>query len=410
MIRRVAYLTMHTSPLLQPGIGDAGGMNVYVHELSETMAARGVAVDVFTRRDRPDLPEVVEVSPGYRVHHVEAGPVAAVPTSKLPIFVREYAVGVLKHYANAGELPDMVHSHYWLSGWAGLIVKRELGVPLANSFHTLGRVKDLTRRDGEPPETLLRIAAEHEVIEGSDCVVSSTPLEAEDLLAHYGADPARLCMSPPGINHDVFSPGDRSAARRRLGLGEGPIVLFVGRIQPLKGLDVALAAFGLVSDRLPDARLVVVGGPSGPQGPEELGRIQRSIGEMGLEERVSMIPPVPHAGLVDFYRAADVLHVPSRSESFGLVAAEAQACGLPVVAARVGGLTHAIEDGVSGVLVDGWEPADHAAALLEVLTDGARAAEYGRGALEWSERFSWDATANRFLELYSGAVARASAR
>ncbi len=410
MIRRVAYLSMHTSPLLQPGVGDAGGMNVYVHELSETMAARGVAVDVFTRRDRPDLPEVVEVSPGYRVHHVEAGPVSAVPTSKLPIFVREYAVGVLKYYANAGEHPDMVHSHYWLSGWAGLIVKRELGVPLANSFHTLGRVKDLTRRDGEPPETLLRIAAEHEVIEGSDCLVSSTPLEAEDLLAHYGADPARLCMSPPGINHDVFSPGDRSAARRRLGLGDGPIMLFVGRIQPLKGLDVALTAFGLVSNRLPDARLLVVGGPSGPQGPEELGRIQRAIGEMGLEERVAMIPPVRHSGLVDYYRAANVLHVPSRSESFGLVAAEAQACGLPVVAARVGGLTHAIEDGVSGVLVDGWEPADHAAALLEVLTDGARAAEYGRGALEWSERFSWDATANRFLELYSGAVARASAR
>lgn len=410
MIRRVAYLSMHTSPLLQPGVGDAGGMNVYVHELSETMAARGVAVDVFTRCDRDDLPAIVEVSPGYRVHHVEAGPVAPVPTARLPIFVREYALGVEKYYANSGERPDMVHSHYWLSGWAGLIVKRDMGVPLANSFHTLGRVKDLTRRDGEPPETLLRIAAEHEVIEGSDCVVSSTPLEAEDLLAHYGADPARLCMSPPGINHDVFSPGDRATARRRLGLGEQPIVLFVGRIQPLKGVDVTLAAFRRILDRLPDARLLVVGGPSGPHGPAELGRIQRLIADKGLDERVSLLPPVPHADLVDFYRAADVLHVPSRSESFGLVAAEAQACGLPVVASRVGGLSHAVEDGVSGILVDGWEPADHAAALLGLLTDGERAAEYGRGALEWSERFSWDATANRFLELYSGAVARASAR
>jgi D-inositol-3-phosphate glycosyltransferase len=217
-------------------------------------------------------------------------------------------------------------------------------------------------------------------------------------------------MSPPGINHDVFSPGDRATARRRLGLGEQPIVLFVGRIQPLKGVDVTLAAFRRILDRLPDARLLVVGGPSGPHGPAELGRIQRLIADKGLDERVSLLPPVPHADLVDFYRAADVLHVPSRSESFGLVAAEAQACGLPVVASRVGGLSHAVEDGVSGILVDGWEPADHAAALLGLLTDGERAAEYGRGALEWSERFSWDATANRFLELYSGAVARASAR
>jgi D-inositol-3-phosphate glycosyltransferase len=408
MIRRVAYLSMHTSPLLQPGQGDAGGMNVYVNELSETMSARGIEIDVFTRRDSADLPDFVDVSPGYRVHHVEAGPAEPLPVAKLPIFVREYAVEVVKHYANAAELPDMVHSHYWLSGWAGLIVKRDLGVPMANSFHTLGRVKDLTRRLGEPPETLLRIAAEHEVIEGSDCVVASTPLEAEDLLAHYGADPARLCMSPPGVNHDIFSPGDRLAARRSLGLDGGPIVLFVGRIQPLKGLDVTLGAFELVHNQMPGARLVVVGGPSGPKGNEELRHLGAAIQERGLGSFVSMLPPVSHDRLVDFYRAADVLHVPSRSESFGLVAAEAQSCGLPVVAARVGGLTHAVEDGVSGLLVDGWSSAGHAAAILRVLTEPGLAEGFSRGALAWSERFSWDATANRFLELYNGAVARAS--
>ncbi len=301
----------------------------------------------------------------------------------------------------------MVHSHYWLSGWAGLIVKRSLGVPLANSFHTLGRVKDLTRRDGEPPESLLRLAAEHEVIEGSDCLVASTPLESEDLLSHYGADPARLCMSPPGVDHDVFSPGDRASARRRLGLPEGPLVLFVGRIQALKGLDVLVESFRLTHEKLPDARLLVVGGPSGPKGSKELDLLAASVESAGLADSVDLVPPVAHSRLADYYRAADVLHVPSRSESFGLVAAEGQSCGLPVVATRVGGLTHAVDDGRSGVLVEGWEPLDHATAVLKILDDPALAREYAQGAVDWSQRFSWDATANRFLELYSGAVARA---
>ncbi len=406
MIERVAYLSMHTSPLLQPGEGDAGGMNVYVQELSETMAARGVDVDVFTRRESPGLPDIVEVGPRYRVHHVEAGPARPLPITKQALFVREYADGVLDHYQESAR-PDMVHSHYWLSGWAGLIVKRSLGVPLANSFHTLGRVKDLTRRDGEPPESLLRLAAEHEVIEGSDCLVASTPLESEDLLSHYGADPARLCMSPPGVDHDVFSPGDRASARRRLGLPEGPLVLFVGRIQALKGLDVLVESFRLTHEKLPDARLLVVGGPSGPKGSKELDLLAASVESAGLADSVDLVPPVAHSRLADYYRAADVLHVPSRSESFGLVAAEGQSCGLPVVATRVGGLTHAVDDGRSGVLVEGWEPLDHATAVLKILDDPALAREYAQGAVDWSQRFSWDATANRFLELYSGAVARA---
>ncbi len=406
MIERLAYLSMHTSPLLQPGEGDAGGMNVYVHELSETMSERGIEIDVFTRRENPDVPDLVVVGERYRVHHVDAGPARQLPLSKQALFVREFAEGVLDFYRGT-EPPDMVHSHYWLSGWAGLIVKRGLGVPLANSFHTLGRVKDLTRRDGEPPESLLRLAAEHEVIEEADCVVASTPLESEDLLAHYGADPARLCMSPPGVDHDVFSPGSREEARVRLGLGAGPLVLFVGRIQPLKGLDVVVEAFRLTHEKLPEARLMVVGGPSGSQGAKEMAALSASIVTAGLSAAVDIVSPVPHMLLADYYRAADVLHVPSRSESFGLVAAEAQSCGLPVVASRVGGLTHAVDDGRSGILVEGWEPLDHASAIVRVLDDPGLAAEYSRGALEWSQRFSWDATANRFIELYSGAVARA---
>jgi D-inositol-3-phosphate glycosyltransferase len=408
MISRVAYLSMHTSPLLQPGFGNAGGMNVYIDELSRTMAKRGIEVDVFTRRHDPQLDAVVEVGPGYRVHHIDAGPPKALPMALLSRHVQAYADEVIASILRESTKPDIIHSHYWLSGWSGLIVKRSLGVPLANSFHTLGRVKDLTRRHDDPPESLLRIAAEHEVIEGSDCVVASTPAEAEDLMDHYGADPKRLCTSPPGVDHGVFHPGDMAAARERLSLGDEPILLFVGRIQPLKGVDVAVEALALVRRSIPGARLLVIGGPSGPAGPGEMRSIRARIARLGLGSAVTMLPPVPHADLADYYRAADVLVLPSRSESFGLVAAEAQACGLPVVATRVGGLAHVVDHRRSGILVDGWDPTDHADAIVSIISNPAVRNEFAERAATWSERFSWDATAHRFLELYQGAVQRAA--
>lgn len=406
MIRRVAYLSMHTSPLVQPGSGDAGGMNVYVDQLARAMAESGVAVEVFTRRDQPHLPDRVTVVPGYSVHHVDAGPARHLPTERLVPHVRRYAEGVLGTLATLAPV-DVVHTHYWLSGWAGLLVKGALGVPMANSFHTLGRIKNLTKRHDDPPESLLRIAAEQEVIAGSDCVVASTPLEADDLLAHYGARPEALCVSPPGVDHTRFRPGSQAAARSALGLGPGPVVAFVGRVQALKGVDVALEAFDRVAARLPEATLVIVGGPSGPRGLREMrslkARAARSRG------RVVFSDPLPHRTLADVYRAADVLHVPSRSESFGLVAVEAQACATPVVASRVGGLRFAVDDDSSGLLVEGWDPDDHASALLAILTDPERKRLMAKRAAEWSERFSWRNSAGRFLELYAGVVAAAGA-
>jgi D-inositol-3-phosphate glycosyltransferase len=400
---------MHTSPLLQPGVGDAGGMNVYIDELSRTMAERGIEVDVYTRRHDPELPETVVVGPGYRVHHIPAGPAVELPVKRLPRHVRDFADGVLDRITAESSKPDLVHSHYWLSGWAGLVVKRALEVPLANSFHTLGRVKDLTRRVDEQPESLLRIAAEHEVIEGSDCVVASTPFEAEDLLEHYGADPARLCTSPPGVDHDVFRPGDRNEARRSVGLDpDAPTVLFVGRIQPLKGVDVVVDAFADIKRECPGARLVIVGGPSGPTGQREVDALVERVERLGLGPHTELRQPVPHAELADHYRAADVLMLPSRSESFGLVAAEAQACGLPVVAAAVGGLIHVVAHERSGLLVEGWDPTDHANAVGKILTDHELRHSLSEGAIEWADRFSWDATAQRFLELYAGAIERAA--
>lgn len=402
MINSIAFLSMHTSPLLQPGSGDAGGMNVYIDELSRTMAVRGVRADVYTRRIDPDDPDVVEVMPGYRVFHIDAGPATPLPVAALPKYVRLYARQIEEMLRS--DPPQILHSHYWLSGWAGLLVKRSLAIPLANSFHTLGRVKDESRRPDEPPESLLRIAAEHEVIEGSDCVMASTPIEAQELLEFYGADPNRLCTSPPGVDHRLFRTGSKTRARQRLGLADGPVVLFVGRIQPIKGVDVAVEAMATIVDRHRGATLMVVGGPSGPRGLAEMSALRRRAVELGLAAKIRFVGPVPHGLVPDLYRAADVVMVPSRSESFGLVAAEAQACGTPVVATRIGGLTDVVDDGSTGFLIDGWDPEDHAEAVLRFLDDPELAAKMGASAVKWSRRFSWDATFRRYIELYKGAL------
>ena len=402
MIERVAYLSMHTSPLLQPGTGDAGGMNVYLHELARTMALRGIEVDVFTRRCDADRPEVVEVLPGYRVIHVDAGPEEVLPVANLAPHVAAFAEGVIKCSHASRARYDLVHSHYWLSGWAGVVVKEALDIPLANSFHTLGRIKDLTRREGEAAASPIRLLTEQGVIARSSCVIASTPAEARDLLEHYQASPERLCVTPPGIDHAVFRPGNKEASRSWLGLPPGPLVLFVGRVQPLKGLDVVLEAVDLMRPEFPDVTMVAVGGPSGPGGREEYDRIRALVERRDMGSNVHLLAPQPHAQLADFYRAADVLMMPSRSESFGLVAAEAQASGLPVVATKVGGLPYIVDDGVTGALVDGWDPADHAAAATPYLRDPALAAATSAAAAERALRFSWPVTADRLLELYEG--------
>ncbi|HEY7704295.1 MAG TPA: glycosyltransferase [Acidimicrobiia bacterium] len=405
MIERVAYLSMHTSPLLQPGTGDAGGMNVYVDQLARAIASRGIEADVFTRRHDSLLPPMVEVAPGYRVFHIDAGPASPLEVPAMARHVRRFASGALAVMAQRP--PDVVHSHYWLSGWAGLLAKRRLQVPLANSFHTLGRVKDRNRRADDPPESLLRIAAEHEVIEGAECVVASTPDEAADLIEHYGADPTSLCVSPPGVDHRVFHPGSMASARSRLGLGPGPLVLFAGRIQPLKGVDVVIEAFPHIAATHPDLHLLIVGGPSGRRGEPELDRLRERAYEVDGLGRIRFLDPVPHGLIADLYRAADVVMVPSRTESFGLVAAEAQACGTPVVAAAVGGLGHVVLDGETGRLVGGWDPLDHAKAVLEVLGRSRESNEMAEAAVRFAKRFSWDATARKLLELYRDSLEHA---
>lgn len=402
MISRVAYLSLHSCPLVQPGSGDSGGMNVYIKELGRSMAERGVEVVVFTRRTDDATLEVTEVMPGFSVVHVEAGPPVPLPIQHLPGLVGEFAEATLRWIDEQGKSFDLIHSHYWLSGWAGVLLKEKLGIPLANSFHTLGRVKDLTRHPDDGPEGAIRTLTEEEVIARSDCVVASTPFEFEDLMEHYAADPARLCTSPPGIDHSVFKPPSNKAdAKRRSGIGERPTILFAGRIQPLKGVDTAIAALGRVTTARP-AQLVIIGGPSGTGGEAEIARLHALAAELEVEERVHFIPPLRREQLVTFYQAADVVIVPSRSETFGLVAAEAQSCGAPVIAAAVGGLPYIIEHETSGLLIAGHDPTDYAAAIERVLSNPVLAGRLSQGALEHSQRFSWDATVTRFLELYDG--------
>ena len=400
-MRTLAVLSMHTSPLAQPGAGDSGGMNVYVRELVSALAQAGVRTDVYVRRWHDDLPEVVEVEPGFRVVHIDAGPPDLVK-EKLPEVVGEFTDAVGEHLA-ASPQTDAIHANYWLSGLAGHRLKHELSLPLVSTFHTLARVK-AEMGDAEPER---RARAETEIIGCSDAILASCEAEASQLVELYGADRTRIEIVPPGVDHAFFSPGERRGARRALRLGDHPVLLFVGRIQPLKGADVAIRALAELSDRHPDALLVVVGGASGEDGPAEEVHVRGLVSELGLTDRVRFVPPQPHHLLSTYYRAADVCVVPSRSESFGLVALEAAACGTPVVAADVGGLTTLVDHGRTGFLVDERDPATYAGYVDRVLSDPARAAGVGRAAARRARDYRWSTTAARLRRVYADLTARA---
>ena len=400
-MRTLAILSMHTSPLAQPGRGDSGGMNVYVRQLSTALARSGLDCEVYTRAWSADLPAVVPVEPGLRVHHVVSGPLAEVPKETLPEAVPEFTEAVRARMARGPE-PDAIHANYWLSGMVGHALKHELDVPLVSTFHTLALVKG--EGDQDPDR---RARAELQVMSCSDAVLASSPVEATQITSRYGVEEARIEVVPPGVDHAFFSPGQRSRARRALGLAPGgPMLLFVGRIQPLK--DVGLAVGALAALRgLPEAFLVVVGGPSGPEGEAELQRVREQVEGLGLVDRVRFEDPQPHEMLSTYYRAADACLVPSRSESFGLVALEASACGTPVVAAAVGGLGSLIEHARTGFLVDSRDPAVFAARVEEILADPARAAEMSAQAGARGRMYSWSTAADRLRRLCTTLTDRA---
>ncbi|WSG19554.1 D-inositol-3-phosphate glycosyltransferase [Nonomuraea sp. NBC_01738] len=403
---------MHTSPLDQPGTGDAGGMNVYIVESAKRLAQLGVEVDIFTRKTARDLPPVAELAPGVLVRHVNAGPYEELDRADMPGQLCAFLSGVLRTEAmyDPGRY-DLIHSHYWLSGQVGWLAKERWGVPLVHTMHTMAKVKNLLLASGDKPEPPARVMGEEQVVEVADRLVANTGDEARELIDLYGAPESRVAVVNPGVNLTVFQPASQGAARRRLGLAQDArVLLFVGRIQPLKAPDVLLraAARMLIEDPSLRERLVVVcvGGPSG-NGLAKPDLLIDLAAELGIADIVRLVPPAPQHELADWYRAADVTVVPSHSESFGLVALESQACGTPVAAAAVGGLRTAVRDGISGVLVDSHDPHAWAQALRRFVVSPRWRDSLSSGARAHAAAFGWQATAARLMEVYAGALANA---
>ena len=410
-VRRVAMLSVHTSPLEQPGTGDAGGLNVYVVEVSKRLAQRGIEVEIFTRMTNGALPIQSEMAPGVRVHNVIAGPFEGLGKDDLPGQLCAFAQGVMRAEAARSEgWYDLVHSHYWLSGQVGWLAADRWRVPLVHSMHTMARVKNSRMAEGDTPEPPGREIGEAQVVDAADRLVANTLGEARELIDLYGADPGKVRVVSPGVDLDLFTVGDVAAARAQVGLPRNAhVLLFVGRIQPLKAPDVLLKAAADLLARRPELRqrlvVAVVGGPSGTG----LGRpraLQELAFQLGIQEQVRFVPPVGRSTLALWYRAADLVVIPSHSESFGLVAVEAQACGTPVVAAAVGGLPFAIGDG--GLLIDGHRTTDWSAGLEGLLDDPARRELLSRKAVEHASQFSWERTTDRLLEVYTESMIAAA--
>jgi len=407
-IDRVAMISLHTSPLDQPGTGDAGGMNVYVTEVARQLAERGIEVDVFTRATRSELPPTVELVPGVTVRHVVAGPFEGLAKAELPGQLCVFAREVLR--TEAGYDPghyDVVHSHYWLSGQVGALARDRWGVPLVHSMHTMAKVKNALLAEGDVPEPAARIIGEEQVVAAADVLVANTDDEAKELITYYDAEPGRVEVVHPGVDLTAFRPAERRALRRELGIAEdAELVLFVGRLQPLKAPDVALRAIAEMVRRRPERRdrlrLVVIGGASGA-GSEGAHGLAHLAARLGVADLVSFRDAMPRHELARWYAAASLTCVPSYNESFGLVALESQACGTPVVAAAVGGLPTAVADGRSGLLVEGHDPCDYADAIGRILDERGLRDRLSEGAVAHSGDFGWPRTADELLDVYARA-------
>ena len=414
VVSRIAMISVHTSPLAQPGSGEAGGMNVYIRELSRNLAHRGVEVDIFTRRADPEQPPVVEADYGVRVFALEAGPLAPIPKDQifchLPEFVTELAFQISRN----GHPYELIHAHYWLSGWAGYLLKRYWDIPLVQMFHTLGDLKNLLSPRGSI-EPVLRLQVERGLLRLADAVIAANPDEREVMIWDLQADPAKICTVPPGVDLDHFRPADRLAARDQLGLPDRPLVLFVGRIDPVKGIDTLFEGWRRLLDSLEPGDtvplLIFLGGrrTESAAGPQFEPALERVIGEarrLGIEGSILFLGSQPRAILPLFYNAADLCVMPSRYESFGLVAVEAMACGTPVVASRVGGLRFTVEDEVSGLLVPPDDPVALAAAIRRALADHRLRTRMQVGARQAAVRYSWHGVTNAVLQVYQQVAQR----
>ncbi|GAA2848204.1 D-inositol-3-phosphate glycosyltransferase [Paenarthrobacter ilicis] len=404
LIRRVAFLSLHTSPMEQPGSGDAGGMNVYVRALAVALAETGVEVEIFTRSTKANQPAVEHPGPGVCVHNVMAGPPRKIPKEELPELLHHMVQEIDKiRQQQLRARYDAIHSHYWVSGVAGLELSELWDVPLIHTMHTMAKVKNLVLESGERPEPRRREDGEQRIVNGAARLIANTPTEAEELVSHYGADRDHIDVAPPGVDLKVFTPSFRKKSRALRGVRPHSFhILFAGRIQRLKGPQVFVKAAGILRQRRPDIDLemTILGSLSGSKDFN----LQHIIHEAGLEDVVTHRPPVVAPELASWFRSADVVVMPSFSESFGLVALEAQACGTPVVATNVGGLSRAVSDGRTGILVEGHHPSDWADALEDLYDDVQTREGMGRLAATHAESFGWQRTAAITLESYREAV------
>jgi D-inositol-3-phosphate glycosyltransferase len=412
--RRIATLMVHTSPLDQAGTGDAGGMNIYVCEAAQNMAAMGVKVDIFTRRTNTEVADVVEVAPGVRVIQLNVGPVSGVTKEQLPKLIPDLSAAFKEALVNTRY--DIIHSHYWISGKVAMPVAKDLNIPLVHTMHTMARVKNLNLAEGEVPEPMIRVQGETQVVAAADALIANTDAEAASLVSLYEACPDNVLVVSPGVNLKVFTPGaGRAAAREVVGLDkDSHIISFVGRIQPHKGPEVLIRAIAELVSHSPHLRTKlitnIIGGASGAN-QSEVERLKELTTWLGIDDVVRFAPPVPREELPQWYRASDLVCVPSYSESFGLVALEAQACGTPVVATAVGGLRTAVADGISGVLVDGHDPRAWSSVLARLLQEPQRRVLLSMGAIEHASHFGWEATSRGTLDIYDRVLsARAEAK
>jgi D-inositol-3-phosphate glycosyltransferase len=408
---RIATVMVHTSPLDQPGIGDAGGMNIYVLESAQRMAAMGVEVDIFTRRTESESPEIIEISKGVRVRYFDCGH-GNLTKEQMPVHI----LGLSKEFLRKvkDEKYDAIHSHYWISGKVAMPAAAKLGIPLIHTMHTMARVKNLNLAEGESPEPMIRVQGETQVAAAAQALIANTDSEAASLVSLYEACPDTVHVVNPGVDLFTFTPGTgRKAAREKIGTpADALIVTFVGRIQPHKGPEVLIRATSELVKHSPQMRpqliVNIIGGASGAN-TEEVERLKELSTWLNIDDVIHFAPPVPRADLVHWYRAADLVCVPSYSESFGLVALEAQACGTPVVATAIGGLRTAVADGISGVLVDGHDPKAWSSVIARLLHEPQRRVLLSMGAIEHASHFGWDTTARGTLDIYDQVITQNNA-
>jgi D-inositol-3-phosphate glycosyltransferase len=408
---RVAVFSVHTCPLAPLGGWETGGMNVYVRELSRELGRLGVATDVFTRRQDPDVPDVVELGDHARVIHVDAGPPRHMDKYAVLEYLSEFACNVQRYRNFLGARYDLIHAHYWLSGRLATLFQDHWRLPVVAMFHTLAQMKNRVAQDAAELEQQIRVDIERRTMAAADRVIAATEVDRAQMLAAYGANPRTVAIVPGGVDLGLFRPGSRARARRTLGLGDERVLLFVGRIQRLKGIDLLIRAAAELAEDGPPLRVLVVGGTApGLHGrvseeEREIARLRALAAQLGLEDVVQFVGAVEQHRLPLYYRAADVTVMPSTYESFGLVAVESLACGTPVVASRVGGLPTIVRDGENGLLVPWRHPRLFADKIRAILSDPALRRRLGRSGTAAARRFGWAAIARQTLEVYEDVLA-----